>query len=669
VSGSILSREQRRGSSHSRTSLSELASSDGSPKPLDLARGERPNGQGATVEEHGFWTRDLQGGKSSDLSALVTGAGGTVTRSSIGFTRTSSTHTVIGDVYQDQSKVSQLCLVKPGSAQHLAHAVCCLTVMLYDVVSLPMIVAFALEDMAELKSLNFAACAFWTYDIATNFRLGYNDQDRVEMRFHKIASRYMKTWFVFDIVVISFDWFTYVIEDMRGLGITRAMKTPRIVRVIFRTLRLLRVVKLVIVMEEAMSFVVSDWLNSTIGIVKMLFGMILFNHFVACFWYIVGDVTKEHSHGSWVSDFDQEHDPSPSVIHRYVTSFHWSMCQYTPAPNNIHPSNFPERLYACITLLFGIAVFSTFLGKITGLLTHMGGAAFEKSKNNQSMRVYMSSNMISLGTVKRINTFLKNRLEKRRMLSYSEVKNFEQLPESLAAELKYQSNRTCVCTHSLLCMMRKSDAVLENYDFLFRLCSSGLEEVSLKWGDELLHRGLPATTMVFVKNGVLEYSQKVTFENGADVPIAEEGPEWRTFLGKGTSTRWACEMALWCDWRYRGHLSAKDPSTVVLVLVASTFHDLVGASSQLFQDLKEYAAAYTLRLRTQFEDPEVAPTISDLWGQGAVSYALVDEVFNISALRGTQFMSKDTLRTIGSTGSAMSVVNRFGRLMSGPTIG
>lgn len=385
------------------------------------------------------------------------------------------------------------------------------------------------------------------------------------------------------------------------------------VRTFFRTLRLLRLLKLVMVLEDVFHYFLTDWLNSTVGILKILIGMILFTHFVACFWYLVGVSTASNPHTSWTLYFDGL-DPPADLWHRYVTSFHWSMCQYTPAPNNIHPVNAAERSYACITLLFGILLFSFILGKTTSLLTHMSAAAFDKSRNERTMRQYMSANTISLDVISRINVFLSRRQTRVQMLSYSQVQHFLQLPESLATELRHQSYCPVLHVHALIFCLDSSECA-DHCTFVSKLCSKAIIEESLKWGDELLHPSSTATDTVFVKGGRLEYSQ-----NSADEADCPKRP---VTVGIG---QWACEMALWCCWTYCGQLSAKEPC-IALMMDASAFHSLVKVDTILFTEFRAYAEAFTSLLVEHLEDLELSSKVDDLWGQAAIATRLVDQVF------------------------------------------
>jgi len=269
--------------------------------------------------------------------------------------------------------------------------------------------------------------------------------------------------------------------------------------------------------------------------------------------------------------------------------------------------------------------------------------------------------MISVDVANRISVFLKNRQSRQQMLSFEEVINFQQLPTSLATALKHQAYGKVLQVHPLIDCLSMPDRRSYN-DFVIRLCSQGITEVSLKWGDELLHPGSPATSMAFMKHGRLEYSQTVAAVDGADNP-----PKVSHVVGPGPyfSRNWACEMALWCDWLYRGHLSAKE-SAIALVVEAKAFHSIVAGNMGVFFELQAYAEAYTRRLLADLEDPEAAHSVNALWGQAqgpaAVAPRLVDEVFQLGVVEDDSPNRRNSLNSNSRFRRQISLMSSGGSL-------
>merc|ERR1712032_718652 len=94
---------------------------------------------------------------------------------------------------------------------------------------------------------------YWTLDIFASCRVGYiKDDGVVEMHLWKIMVRYLKSWFLFDLFIVSTEWLTTGMamfghrdtSVLDGLALTRVGKMVRVTRII-RAVRLLRIPKLV----------------------------------------------------------------------------------------------------------------------------------------------------------------------------------------------------------------------------------------------------------------------------------------------------------------------------------------------------------------------------------------------------------------------------------------
>jgi len=81
---------------------------------------------------------------------------------------------------------------------------------------------------------------FWNVDIVATFFVGYYNHGKLVMDPHKIAKRYLSSWFVFDLMVVTLDWVLFII----GQGSESTAGIFRLGRS-FRSLRFMRIFKLV----------------------------------------------------------------------------------------------------------------------------------------------------------------------------------------------------------------------------------------------------------------------------------------------------------------------------------------------------------------------------------------------------------------------------------------
>lgn len=231
-------------------------------------------------------------------------------------------------------------------------------------------------------------------------------------------------------------------------------------------------------------------------------------------------------------------------------------------------------------------------------------------------------NMVTLEVANRIHMFLKNRQYIGEIVPYDEVRQLQDLPKSLATELKYQAHSHVLDAHPLWRLMNIDDA----YARFFRRLSHAVTEKGLKWGDELLHVGAPAQTMFFVMHGELEYVSQAR----ASTKV----------LGDELSYQWACEMALWCRWICQGQLQARGVC-VVLALDAQVFHRLAESNAVIFGAFQRYGEAYTRSLNEALrEEQEQLPEqgawrsrnadpVDDCWGQASELQELTEDIFDV----------------------------------------
>merc|ERR1719330_2082109 len=106
--------------------------------------------------------------------------------------------------------------VHPQSRLHLMWEcascfwVCC------DVVWLPL-QAFDIPSSTFSSLLWVAPMIFWTLDMLVSFIVGfYTLQGKLELGFRAIAVKYLKSWFVPDLLLVCNDWATLLIMMLSG---------------------------------------------------------------------------------------------------------------------------------------------------------------------------------------------------------------------------------------------------------------------------------------------------------------------------------------------------------------------------------------------------------------------------------------------------------------------
>jgi len=401
------------------------------------------------------------------------------------------------------------------------------------------------------------AC-FWVMDIFMSFITGYHTGGLVEMRTEKIARTYARGWLGFDLFVVSMDW---IFIFLGGTTVLRIGKSKRLLRII-RTLRLVRSVKMTVKLAHLLDSLRSESLRILFNTMALALCILTLNHYFACGWYYIG--ISGEADNNWVAR-NVELDP---VGMRYATALHWSFTQFTPAGMEIHPNNFPERLYTVVTVFFAMITFSSFMGSITANMTALRRLSSEPAAQQKILHDYFTENGISAELGTRIWGYLKkNHFEHRRKALRKDIAVLKFLPPSISRDLN-EELYVPIVKH---CPFFFHYGML-NYHGICAVCDSCMSEATLTLNERLFHPGATAENMYFVTLGRMHYDHK--------------DPRLSTDVERG---EWIAEPVLWMKWYYCGTLEA-DTSCQVAVLNSKKFRSVVSEQPRARNFVRNYNA-------------------------------------------------------------------------------
>jgi len=324
----------------------------------------------------------------------------------------------------------------------------------------------------------------------------------VEMRCSKIARRYLRSWFVFDLLLVAFEWFVLLQEtdggtDMLSLG--RSGKVIRLMRMM-RMLRFLRLVKMMSVLVEFSDFVHSDGALTVFGVLKLLVASFALNHCVACAWYFVGASRVEE--WSWVDQFARGAQVEADDLAYYLSALHWSLTQFTPASMEVVPRNTMERAFNIGVIILALLCTSSFLSSITTQMTHLRRLNEEQNRQHELARKYITDHKVSIELGNRLISFVRQHRRRRKTRVHEvDINAFKDMPESLKVDLHVQVYMPSLMQHPLFVRHNRLGDARE----LGMVCHTAMSEKALLLGHELFATGQVATEMVFVTDGNASY--------------------------------------------------------------------------------------------------------------------------------------------------------------------
>jgi len=500
-----------------------------------------------------------------------------------------------GDLMEVQGRLRcwRHLMLSPSSLRKISWDIISFFLMGYDVLMIPM-APFDIPQIAVMKTLNWCVTCFWTLDILLTFFVGVSNGGILEFRPWKVAKRYLKTWFLPDLLVVSIDWFVMLLgqETAEGsaIGIMRIGKSVRILRIL-RLFRLLRILKVLSTLEELSFFIRSESFHTSMSIFKMVVGVATLNHFIACGWYGVGildlrNIGVEHT---WVQALERNSGEPLTIGYRYTTSLHWSLTQFTPASMEVVPKNYIERIFSIAVILIALVMFSSFVSSITGAMTHLRGLQAAQRRQADNVMTYINNNKLSMELGNRVHAFVKQhqRMAKGRVHE-GDIPAFRFLPEQLRFQMRCEMFTPTLMLHPLFREMALADNMA-----MARICCSTVAELAIRPGEELFPLGGQATKMFFMLSGTMEYVHHMSDGIHTTVHGGER----------------ICEVVLWSPWEHQGRMLAT-ASTELLVLDSAKFRAVVKRRSHISQQMVSYAVEYVRRFVEYCGSSEY---LTDIW--------------------------------------------------------
>ena len=297
-------------------------------------------------------------------------------------------------------------LTDPHSEFRLAWSLLALLFVAFDAISIPVMVSWEIPSSAlvgALLPMNF----YWTIDMFFSAQTGFYQHGLLVQSTRLTLRHYLKTWFFFDLIVVSFDWVMLILEGATPLGASaRVLRAFRMIRII----RLLRVAKLQSIVQVAEDVLGSDNTQAfqlVMAVLKAL-SVILFSvHVLGCFWFLVGRISTENDLDSWLVLYKFQEKPGPE---QYLASCHWILGQFTPAPTSIHASNPTERSYNVFVIFFSLLVVGSCISRVSATIQQVIKLNSEVSDRKRSVAMYLKINKISLHLCIRVMRFVDHSL-------------------------------------------------------------------------------------------------------------------------------------------------------------------------------------------------------------------------------------------------------------------
>ncbi|KAJ6766311.1 POTASSIUM CHANNEL KAT1 [Salix purpurea] len=260
----------------------------------------------------------------------------------------------------NQATKLRRCIVSPYDPRYSAWEVWLVVLVVYSAWISPFEFAFLTYKKDALFIFDNIVNGFFAVDIVLTFFVAYLDSQSYLLIDDpkKIATRYMSTWFIFDVCSTApFQSLSLLLRNHgNGLGFNMLS--------MLRLWRLRRVSAMFARLEKDIRFNYF-WTRCTKLVSVTLFAV----HCAGCFNYLIADRYPDPKR-TWIGavnpDFKEER-----LWNRYVTAMYWSITTLTTTGyGDLHAENPREMLFDIFYMLFNLGLTSYLIGNMTNLVVH-----------------------------------------------------------------------------------------------------------------------------------------------------------------------------------------------------------------------------------------------------------------------------------------------------------
>jgi len=454
--------------------------------------------------------------------------------------------------------------------------------MLYDLIILPMQV-FSLPSAVVFQVVLWSAVLFWTFDVPLNCVTAAYMNSVLERRISKSAHHYARTWLLFDIMVLIPEYTPLFLDSSSSSSNVKAFKVVRFMRF----LKLLRLAKMERFLREALEVINSLYLLICVSITKLMVGLVLFNHVIACIWFWIGESDNQ----GWVHQMEVE---EATILYRYLTSIHWSLTQFQ-GTSEIVPGTTSERAYAVLFLLCALIILAWFVSILTNNMRQIQDLHAEQTFQQRCVRSYLNENKISSTLSVKVKKYIDFQQRREQHRKHNEEVLLS-LPTKLLAELHEEVRSRVLKPHPLFEILSSRA--------LRRICHEAMDEVMCMTGEFVFNEGDECHQMYFIASGYLRYTtrpimavghvmaghaktwEEDCFEDMRGARASQMGPSDIEPVRLGIG-EWLSEAVLWTEWEHAGDLEGLNES-LLLALPWDAFANI----AKVFPSARASASCY-----------------------------------------------------------------------------
>jgi hypothetical protein len=406
-----------------------------------------------------------------------------------------------------------LFVIHPYSNFRFAWDMFTLVMLGINVICIPVCMAFPIFEFDTNKPINdqteaYAAMIFrlvsdawFTVDIALNFRTGIVEDNEILIDARAIRKKYLRGWFPLDLIStfpfdIAVTAYTKTYLDSNGQNEPNFSQSTSFLRYLrltklFQLLRLLRVSRISRYMQQwdEMFNLPYDSAIIYMRMIAAFLWLLLYAHVSACIQFMV-PMVLQFPENCWVRIRGLHKDTSAGV--QYGWSFFRAVSQMLCIGYGQFPPQCMQDMYVTtILMLLGAISFAVFIGWATSLVQSHNASKRLYSEKYSSVKHYMIFRKLPLDLRKRISDYYENRYQGK---MFNETQILRELNPVLRESI---INHNCRDLVDAVPFFQKADP-----EFVSALVTLLKFEVYL-YNDEIIREGTIGRKMYFISRGTV----------------------------------------------------------------------------------------------------------------------------------------------------------------------
>lgn len=421
----------------------------------------------------------------------------------------------------------------PASHVHIAWLWLTAFCIVYDLFAIPVDICFGPNDLDQMSPLVDSVILFGM--LVTCFTAVETPNGDLIFTPKMIMHIYFRGWLFFDLLSCT-PWSFILADDSvsNALGNWSLDKIARGLRVL-RALRLLKVKRLLTGSLEKST----NQLGLVLNLATLLLPYLLFVHWIACFWYLMGVLgtgAPTATGEPWLIQYTAKF-PLPREL--YMWCLYYALVTVTTIGyGDIHPQTFPELCFSVVVLPLSSVGFAYMMGSISETIIHYNRSRRAIEDKRANLNSFLSRNHVP--------TFLRRKIrvavaEDRSDSTQYDGELIDVLPTVVREEL-------CLHQHYSNLVLTPILQWLRNYPLCLRKLAVSVKARSFSSAEYMFVIGQPnATLHIIIKGSLKVYNSLANQSEEYDylqqlpkdslryalwavrvsrVRVQEEGPSW-----------------------------------------------------------------------------------------------------------------------------------------------